>query len=49
MSGVEVLDEDLVDTLELCSRKSSYSSLQVVSEPNHPQVDFLKGCVFSPC
>lgn len=42
-----MLVEDLaVDALELCSRNRSYSSVQVVSEPNHPQVDLLEGCGF---
>lgn len=35
-----MLVEDLaVDDLELHSRNSRFSSLQVVSEPSHPQVE----------
>jgi len=46
---VKVLVEDLaVDTSELCSRKGLCSSVQVLSEPNHPPVDLLEGCGFSP-
>lgn len=44
-----MLVEDLVvDALGLRRRNSSYSSVQVVRAPYHPQVDLLEGCGFSP-